>query len=248
MESLGPALKGVRKIDWLARKFEDSNEHLLAAWTLAYVVESFLDLADNSEIHEVTIFALESALGYELQVAENILSLPDVDLESGFEEKGEFLEPSVKSLAKELGIHLSSLPLERVLHNRRGAPALDENHIELDLDRNGNLLSFLPERRGKLLVQQGFKRKDGGVTFKLVIAERRSALNRWHHLVSDLSLTSQQGAIQRFRISSVFLIGRDASGQLFLNRLPPTYEFEPIDACEEWIFDMREGDELIKKS
>lgn len=227
----------------MVRKFEDENENLLAAWTLSFAAESFLELADTSDVNEIAIFALESALAYEMQVAENILLLPHLeDEQSEYDNSGEYLEPSVASLAKELKIHLTTMPLERVLHNRRGVFVPDTNHAELDLDRNNDLLSYLPERRGKLIVQQGVKRRDGGVTFKLVIAEKRIAM--LGRFAAEWMLPHE---IQNYRISSTFLVGRDSSGQLFLNRLPPAFEFEPIDACEKWIFGMTEGDELVRE-
>jgi hypothetical protein len=44
------------------------------------------------------------------------------------------------------------------------------------------------------------------------------------------------------------LIGRDYTDQLFLNRLPPEFEFRGIDACEAWILGLEEGDEIAEES
>ncbi|MDA4112224.1 MAG: hypothetical protein OK439_06760 [Thaumarchaeota archaeon] len=247
VQSLGK----IKRIDRIAKKFESSNENLLAAWTLSYASESFLELADTSEIYDIVVFAFKSALAYEDKVVENILSLSEtkgmaskIDIGA----KGEYLEASASSLIKELEIHLSSLLYDLVLRpGPRGELVADRNHLDLDLDRSSGVLFYWPEKnRHKLVVQQGLRRRDGGVTFKVIIAEHRTMHPPRIIRFREIESTKPQG--KGYRISSVYLIGRDSTRQLFLSRLPPRYEFETIDACEEWIFAMGERDELVKES
>jgi hypothetical protein len=199
-----------------------------------FVAESFAELADDTVTNqELAIFALQSAQTYAMQIAKNILAY--LKKRSAIEEGAPGptclpLEASLESLAKELGVHLSSLISDRSTVDENGAVhGVDSNHDDLDLNRQTRVIYFDPmQRNHRLVVQEGVRRSDGGSTFKVVIAEKRV----------------EHG----YRISSAYLVGRDSTGQHFLSRLPPQYEFDAIDACERWIFGMREDDVLVKEA
>jgi hypothetical protein len=229
-------LRKVSRLDRVAKRFEDSHEHVLAAWTQMFAAECFGEIADSTTNHEVAVLALRSALNYEMQVAKNILI--HLKKRGIVDEKEQRmlqclpLEPSIECLVKELGIHLSSLDFDRYgIRVDENSRDVDRNHDELDLHRRTKVLFFDPmSQMRRFVIQQGVMRSDGGATFKVAIAEKRAERNGG------------------YRISSTYLVGRDLTGQLFINGLPPQYEFEAIDACERWIFGMSEDDELVKEA
>lgn len=51
------------------------------------------------------------------------------------------------------------------------------------------------------------------------------------------------------RVTGVYLMGRDQTGQLWCHSLPPFgYTLASIHTCERWLFNMRPGDELVAEA